>query len=642
MNHPNAYRRDVQPRTAAAKPAQTVARSDDNVGRVPSDKGTSSVKLLAWLLAFATPPACAVHLDVEIWGDGNAMQAGFCRTPGAVGCDLTQLIGSLNLPANTLPIDGASGQMVFLTDFRDFSGGAYKTPNPGFQSVEGALDAGELVSYQAMGILELWNAATRTWEPAPSHVRIKLAGAIDPDYIITDFNQCGGQLFCFADGFDTQNSVTLFTGSGIGGKAQMVVDAANNQGSLHTHLNFFLENGQGALGGPVGAYLLEMRVLSNHRYQASAPFYVMFNAGLSTEDFSAALMARIDTLPPQPLPPVADAGADQSVAVGDTVVLDGSASHDPDAAPAALSYQWLQTAGSPVELIGANSAIANFTPSQAGQYAFRLSVSDGAVSASDDMSVSVTSPEPPPVPPIANAGANRIGGLNTLITLNAEASYDPQPGPNALSFTWQQTAGPSLALQHANSATPSFTPTQVGSYAFRVGVDDGSLGAFDEVMVTVPEPPLANAGADKLVRLGSNATLDGSASRDLDPGPGALTYHWQQTQGATLALNGAHARQAGVTPNRPGNYSFKLAVGDGAGTGYDEVTYTVPALGDVDLDGDVDRIDVALILVAVKKSPTTRDANDIRDLDGNLKINSKDANLAKKRCTLRQCRPTRR
>jgi len=593
------------------------------------------------LLVGAGTPALAVHLDVEIWADGDAMQAGFCRTPGAVGCDLTQLVGSLNLPTGTLPVEGASGQMLYLTDFRDFSGGPYKTPNPGFQAVDAALDPGELVNYRALGILEYWNPATRAWQPAPANVRVKLAGAIDPDYVITDYNQCGGQLFCFADGFDSQTAVTLFTGSGIAGKAQMVVDAANNSGSLHTHLNFFLENAQGTLGGPVGAYLLELQVGSNRRIQSSAPFYILFNAGLSTEDFSAALLARIETLPAQPVAPIAVAGADRSVRVGDTVVLDGSASYDPDASPDALSYQWLQTVGNPVELSGGNTAGARFVASQAGLYAFRLIVNDGVASASDEIAVTVSAAEMP-VAPVADAGADRAVGLNAWVILDAGASYDPEPGPGALSFSWQQTAGPSVALQNGDTATPGFTPILTGDYAFRVAVGDGNLFAYDEVVVSVPEPPLADAGADKLARLHSLVTLDGGGSRAIDPNLGVLSYHWQQSQGEAVSLRGAGDRLAEFTPTRPGNYSFKLAVGDGVGVAYDEVTYTVPVPGDVDLDGDVDRIDVALILRAIKKAPKPIDVNDVRDLDGNRKINKADARAAKRRCTLRRCRPTRR
>ena len=47
--------------------------------------------------------------------------------------------------------------------------------------------------------------------------------------------------------------------------------------------------------------------------------------------------------PPANQPPSADAGADQTVDAGDTVMLDGSGSSDPDGTVA--GYQWMQSAG---------------------------------------------------------------------------------------------------------------------------------------------------------------------------------------------------------------------------------------------------------------------------------------------------------
>ena len=47
-----------------------------------------------------------------------------------------------------------------------------------------------------------------------------------------------------------------------------------------------------------------------------------------------------------PQPPIARAGADQSVAANSVVTLDGSTSSDPEGA--ALTYSWVQTAGTAV------------------------------------------------------------------------------------------------------------------------------------------------------------------------------------------------------------------------------------------------------------------------------------------------------
>lgn len=78
--------------------------------------------------------------------------------------------------------------------------------------------------------------------------------------------------------------------------------------------------------------------------------------------------------------PNAVAGANQIVNSGASVILDGSASNDPDGD--ALSYQWTQTSGTPVTIANATSASAAFTApgvSSDQLLQFQLSVSDGAL-----------------------------------------------------------------------------------------------------------------------------------------------------------------------------------------------------------------------------------------------------------------------
>ena len=91
------------------------------------------------------------------------------------------------------------------------------------------------------------------------------------------------------------------------------------------------------------------------------------------------------------LPPTASAGADQSVLSGATVALAGSGS-DPDGGPGPLTYAWSQAAGPSVTIVNPTQATASVTPTAPGAYAFRLTVGDGAATASDDVAVTVSSP----------------------------------------------------------------------------------------------------------------------------------------------------------------------------------------------------------------------------------------------------------
>jgi len=80
--------------------------------------------------------------------------------------------------------------------------------------------------------------------------------------------------------------------------------------------------------------------------------------------------------------PVADAGDNQTVALGAAVELDGRGSYDPDGD--ALFYQWSQTEGPSVDLNNANSSTPTFTAAAAGDLFFQLIVSDGELSSAPD------------------------------------------------------------------------------------------------------------------------------------------------------------------------------------------------------------------------------------------------------------------
>jgi hypothetical protein len=87
--------------------------------------------------------------------------------------------------------------------------------------------------------------------------------------------------------------------------------------------------------------------------------------------------------------PNADAGEDQVVATGETVLLDGSASSDPNGDE--LTFGWTLVSkpdGSTASLADADTATPSFVADLAGEYEVMLVVSDGVLS--DDDTVVIT------------------------------------------------------------------------------------------------------------------------------------------------------------------------------------------------------------------------------------------------------------
>jgi hypothetical protein len=81
--------------------------------------------------------------------------------------------------------------------------------------------------------------------------------------------------------------------------------------------------------------------------------------------------------------PVADAGSNQAVRVGDTVTLDGSGSHDANNDP--LTYIWELTSrpsGSTAQIVPDNQVQAEFVADTAGTCVVSLVVNDGLVNSS--------------------------------------------------------------------------------------------------------------------------------------------------------------------------------------------------------------------------------------------------------------------
>jgi phosphatidylserine/phosphatidylglycerophosphate/cardiolipin synthase-like enzyme len=184
--------------------------------------------------------------------------------------------------------------------------------------------------------------------------------------------------------------------------------------------------------------------------------------------------------------------------------------------------------------------------------------------------------------PTANAGADQSVFEFDTVLLDGSASTDPDGDP--LSYSWLQTAGPTVTLDDNNSISPAFQAPEVSSagttLTFELTVDDGdSTSKSDSVKITVKNiniAPTVNAGPDQTVDEGDAVTLDGSASSDPDGDP--ITYSWRQTQGPAVTLSGGNNALASFTAPLVTSAStliFELTVNDGHTTNKDVVNVVI-------------------------------------------------------------------
>ncbi|KQL35852.1 hypothetical protein [Psychrobacillus sp. FJAT-21963] len=182
--------------------------------------------------------------------------------------------------------------------------------------------------------------------------------------------------------------------------------------------------------------------------------------------------------------------------------------------------------------------------------------------------VSVTGSPDGPIPVASNAGEDETVIFGSTVTLNGSNSTGV-----ITSFSWTQLSGTPITLTGSNTPTPTFiAPNSTTTLVFELTVEGEGGPSRDTVNISVIEfapIPIAIAGPDQTVSIGSVVTLAGNAT-------GSVTnYQWEQISGFPVQLTNANTSTATFTfPAQSTTLSFRLTVSGPGGTSSDDIQIT--------------------------------------------------------------------
>ncbi len=312
------------------------------------------------------------------------------------------------------------------------------------------------------------------------------------------------------------------------------------------------------------------------------------------------------------LEPTADASVDQTVKSGTYVRLDGSGSTE---GAGYTDYLWTQTRGDTVEIEDIDSSIAGFvSPDNDAVLTFKLTVTNGAYSDSDTITVTVDGNDAPSV----GAGADKHVKSGEKVDLRGFAD---DPDNTELSYQWSHESGPNVFIYDDRTSTPYFIAPNVSgtqTIVIKLVVMDNEGGTnSDTITVSVREnqSPVVVLEKHLFVVAGDRVVLD--ASRSYDPDNDDLSYEWIADFGPEVLILGSGERVSFIAPvvgdNRFENTVYMiLEVTDGALT--DVVAFRIDITNN---NKPVVNVDQSSISVA---------SNSTFTLSGTLNDSDEDAN----------------
>ena len=211
-------------------------------------------------------------------------------------------------------------------------------------------------------------------------------------------------------------------------------------------------------------------------------------------------------------PPIADAGADLTVALPAAATLLGGVTDDN--VTGGVTATWSKTSGpGTVTFSSPNAAITTAAFSAPGSYVLTLIADDGELSASDSASIEVMGAANHA--PLVDAGPDQSITLPaSTVTLPGVVSDDGLPGPT-YTTQWTKVSGPGpVTFTDAAAPTTSASFVIEGTYVLQLAANDSLLIGTDTVTVTVNPNPInkgiALGGTNAFVTFGTAPALGAS------------------------------------------------------------------------------------------------------------------------------------
>jgi RHS repeat-associated protein len=276
--------------------------------------------------------------------------------------------------------------------------------------------------------------------------------------------------------------------------------------------------------------------------------------------------------------PAVNAGPDRTITLPtDTVALEGTAIDDGLPTGSTLAVTWTKVSGpGSVIFADSNSAATSSTLSVNGEYVLELTASDGKLTSSDTVTVTVI---PQNRAPVVNASQDQSIDLPAPAELRGTVTDDALPPGSVVTITWSVVDGPgTVAFADPHAAVTTATFSAPGVYTLRLSASDTDQTVSDDVVISVSDnrAPSVVAGPDQEIVLPSTVTLNGTASDDGMPSGSTLEVSWAQISGpAPVIFHDAFAVTTPATLTASGTYVLRLTASDSQLSASDEMTVVV-------------------------------------------------------------------